>query len=687
MTFGAFVKEKRGGKNLSLREVAARIGVDPAYLSRVEGGKVRPSEHLIAQLAPILGCSADDLALMAGQLPQRVRSALERSGAAPADAVRELTTLYATESLQVPHSPKIEAKRRVRRLQTVPKITQAKPPSTDYRNKIFLTDSRDMRELPDDSVGLIVTSPPYFNIKDYAKDGRQEKQHSDSHAQQIGDIANFDSFIQELIIIWKECFRTLKPNGKMVINVPLMPMLKAEFTTHDNRHIFDLNAAIQNSILNNIPGLYVLDTYIWNRTNPSKKLMFGSYPYPSNFYAQNTIEFVAVYVKEGRAIQPAKTIKEASKLSQEEWVEFTKQIWNFPIPGKGDLAFGTHSALMPEGLAERCIKLFSFVGEIVLDPFAGSGTTLRAAKRLKRDFVGYEIMETYKEIIEKKVGNNTCYKVDRSKPRKFVQAVNHEVDAKMLNHVFHSDFSTLLTKIPDQSIDLICVDPPYNLKKADWDTFNSDKEFFDFTFDWIKQVARTLKPGGGFYIFNTPRNSAYILAYLETLGFTFQNWITWNKKDGFTATKKKFLPEQETILYVAKPGGDITFNADAIRVPYESTDRIAAAKVKGILKNGKRWFPNEAGRLCPDVWQITSERHSNKEKGKVKSALHPTIKPLALVERMILASSKEGDVILDIFAGSGTTLVAAKKNNRNFIGCDADLASVKIAKSRLRGMA
>lgn len=119
MTFGAFVKEKRGGKNLSLREVAARIGVDPAYLSRVEGGKVRPSEHLIAQLAPILGCSADDLALMAGQLPRSVRSALERSGAEPADAVRELTTLYSTESLEEPQPLTANAKRRGRPSKTV----------------------------------------------------------------------------------------------------------------------------------------------------------------------------------------------------------------------------------------------------------------------------------------------------------------------------------------------------------------------------------------------------------------------------------------------------------------------------------------------------------------------------------------------------------------------------------------
>jgi DNA modification methylase len=564
------------------------------------------------------------------------------------------------------------------------KMAKAKKLDTEYRNKVYLTDSRDMRELPDDSVGLIVTSPPYFNIKDYTKDGRQEKSHSDSNAKQIGDIANFDSFIEELVTVWKECFRTLKPNGKLIINVPLMPMLKAEFTTHENRHIFDLNAAIQNSILKNIPGLFVLDTYIWNRTNPSKKLMFGSYPFPSNFYAQNTIEFVAVYVKEGKAIQPSKEIKEASKLTQEEWVEFTKQIWNFPIPGKGDLAFGTHSALMPEALAERCIRLFSFVGEIVLDPFAGSGTTLRVAKRLDRDYVGYELMDSYQEIINKKVGKNVCVRVERLEPKKISQIRNNQVDSKALNKVFNCDFSTLLKKIPNNSVDLVCVDPPYNLKKAEWDTFSSDEDFFNFTFNWIRQVAPKLKPGGGFYIFNTPRNSAHILHYLESLGFTFQNWITWNKKDGFTSTKKKFLPEQETILFVTKPGGDITFNADSIRVPYESTERIAAAKTKGILKNGKRWFPNEDGRLCPDVWQITSERHSNKQNGKVKTSLHPTVKPLALMERIVLASSNEGDVILDIFAGTGSTLVAAKKNNRNFIGCDADPTFVKLAKSRLK---
>ena len=264
--------------------------------------------------------------------------------------------------------------------------------------------------------------------------------------------------------------------------------------------------------------------------------------------------------------------------------------------------------------------------------------------------------------------------------------VVNQVDAKLVNKVHFSDYSRLLNKLPNNSIDLVCVDPPYNLKKADWDTFATDGEFLDFTFNWIRQVSPKIKPGGGFYIFNTPRNSAHILTYLESLGFIFQNWITWNKKDGFTSTKKKFLPEQETIIYVAKPGGDITFNADEIRVPYESTERIKAAKTKGILKNGKRWFPNEDGRLCPDVWQITSERHSNKENGKVKAAEHPTIKPITLMERIILASSNPGDTVLDIFAGSGSTLVAAKMHNRVFIGCDSSKEFVDLAKKRLKAV-
>lgn len=277
-------------------------------------------------------------------------------------------------------------------------------------NKVFFSDSRNMQEVANDSVHLIITSPPYFNIKDYSKDGYQENEHSEKHHHQIGDIDNYDNYINEMLLVWKECERVLKPNGKLVINTPLMPMLKGEMNTHYNRHIFDLNSDIQQSIIKKTK-LFLMDTYFWSRTNPSKKLMFGSYPYPRNFYAQNTTEFITVYVKDGKPEKATNEQKEKSELTKEQWVEYTKQIWNIPIPGKGDIAFGVHSAIMPEEIPRRLIKLYSFYDDVVLDPFTGSGTTLKVAKELGRKYIGYELMQSYQEIIDKKlksVGENNA---------------------------------------------------------------------------------------------------------------------------------------------------------------------------------------------------------------------------------------------------------------------------------------
>lgn len=274
----------------------------------------------------------------------------------------------------------------------------------DYINKVYFKDARKMTELPDNSVQLIVTSPPYFNIKDYSLDGYQKNKKTQKVSGQIGDIADYQKYIDEMVLVWKECERVLKPNGKLIINTPLMPMLKKNLITHYNRHIFDINSDIEHSVLKKT-SLFLMDVYIWNRTNPSKKLMFGSYPYPRNFYAQNTIEFITVFVKDGIPENNLPTkIKEKSKLSQKEWVEFTKQIWNIPIPGKGDLAFGEHSAIMPEEIVRRCVRLFTYVGDVVLDPFAGSGTTLKVAKELERNYVGYEISKSYEDVIKLKLG-------------------------------------------------------------------------------------------------------------------------------------------------------------------------------------------------------------------------------------------------------------------------------------------
>ncbi|KAA6506445.1 DUF1887 family protein [Helicobacter pylori] len=219
-------------------------------------------------------------------------------------------------------------------------------------NKVFYHSSTNMNEVPDNSVDLIITSPPYFNIKDYAKNGTQDLQHSAQHVEDLGALEKYEDYLLGLLKVWLECYRTLKPNGKLCINVPLMPMLKKVLNTHYNRHIFDLHADIQHSILHDLnntlenrPKMFLLDVYIWKRANPTKRLMFGSYPYPRNFYAQNTIEFIGVFVKDGKPKQPTEEQKEQSQLTQEEWVEFTKQIWEIPIPNKNDIAFGKHAAL------------------------------------------------------------------------------------------------------------------------------------------------------------------------------------------------------------------------------------------------------------------------------------------------------------------------------------------------------
>jgi modification methylase len=547
-------------------------------------------------------------------------------------------------------------------------------------NQVFIGDSRDMSIIPDESVHLVVTSPPYFSIKDYSKDGYQAKAHSERESGQLGDIGQFDEFIRQLLDVWRECERVLVPNGKLIINTPLVPMLKSEMNTHENRHIFDLNAEIQTSILNGLSDIHLLDTYIWDRTNPTKKLMFGSYPHPSNFYAQNTIEFVTVYVKRGKSRKVDAAVKARSKLTQQQWVEYTKQVWNIPIPNKSDIAFGVHSALMPEEIARRCIALYSFVDDTVLDPFTGSGTTLKVAKEMDRKFIGFELVASYSDTINAKIGSKVCIKVPK---RIAVERSEISFPSNLRNKVVQQEALAYLSKIPSNSVQLICTDPPYNLDKADWDTWPTDGEFLSFTKIWLNEAFRVLQPGGRIFVFNTPRNTAHILVHAELHGMKFENWITWDKRDGFAPSKRRFVSAQESILFLSKPGRKMPFNADLVRVPYDSKSRIEAAKTKGIIKNGKRWYPNALGKLCTDVWHFASARHSLKVNGRTVKSIHPTEKPIEMIERIVLAASNEGDLVLDIFLGTGTTAVAAKRLGRDFAGCDIDATYVSLAKKRL----
>ncbi len=253
-----------------------------------------------------------------------------------------------------------------------------------------------------------------------------------------------------------------------------------------------------------------------------------------------------------------------------------------------------------------------------------------------------------------------------------------------LDHIYQMDVIDFLNKLDNESLDLAIVDPPYNMSKDKWDTFNSEKDYFDFTYKWLNLMIRKMKKSGSFYLFNTPYNSAIILYYLKQYeDIYFKNWITWYKKDGFSSTRKKYVNNQETILFYSLNENKYTFNSDDVRQPYLSTSRIEAAKTKGILKNGKRWFPNEQGRLCTDVWEITSQRHLQKQNGKILKQEHPTPKPIEMIERMILASSNDNDIVLDLFSGTGTTSYVAKKLKRRYIGCELQSEYIEIINKRL----
>jgi len=123
-----------------------------------------------------------------------------------------------------------------------------------------------MAEVNDESITLIVTSPPYWNVKDYSLDGYQQLKLTDKLVDQIGDISDYEQYLAALTEIWKECERVLKPNGKLCINVPLMPILKRQRNTHHTRDIVNINSGIQNEIFHKT-RLYLMDVFIWNRQN------------------------------------------------------------------------------------------------------------------------------------------------------------------------------------------------------------------------------------------------------------------------------------------------------------------------------------------------------------------------------------------------------------------------------------
>ena len=259
---------------------------------------------------------------------------------------------------------------------------------------IVCGDSRNiLEEIPSDSVRLVVTSPPYWDLVDYGV------------PNQIGQ-SSYDEYIEDLLTVWKQCERVLSPNGKICVNTPIVPVPKSRTPNIHTRELKNLNSDIEHSILKNTK-LRRYSLYIWQKQTTEK--MFGSYPYPPNIYENNTIEFLNVFVKPGPPKRPPEGIKEPNRLSQEEWMDLTRQIW-WMYPE--DVARnGIHLAPFPELLPARFIKMYTFgaveecgfSGDIVLDPFGGVGTTAVAAKTLGRRYISVDVSPEFSNIAGERV--------------------------------------------------------------------------------------------------------------------------------------------------------------------------------------------------------------------------------------------------------------------------------------------
>jgi site-specific DNA-methyltransferase (adenine-specific) len=257
--------------------------------------------------------------------------------------------------------------------------------------KLILGDSRDMSKVPDNSVQLIVTSPPYYDLKAY--------EGAANAGDQIGSPIDFASYTESLNQVWAECVRVLAPDGKIAINI--MPIFLSGKENGFERRSTKIMLTEIERFMEKTGEMFTFALYIWDKRKIVRFSSFGSYPYPPNIFATMPYEWIIVFSKRGKRLPVDKAIKEASKLSTVEWQSWAvNSIWEMnPAKAKKE----GHPAPFPEELPRRLIKLYSFVGDTVLDPFMGTGTTLQAAINLDRNSIGYEVSEEYMKLAETKV--------------------------------------------------------------------------------------------------------------------------------------------------------------------------------------------------------------------------------------------------------------------------------------------
>src|SRR4030042_2254137 len=240
-------------------------------------------------------------------------------------------------------------------------------------HKIIIADSRSMPELADESVHLVITSPPYWQLKDYDKSG------------QIGFHDSYEEYINHLNLVWVECRRVLHKGCRLCVNIGDQFARAAYYGRYKvipiRTEIIKCCEAI---------GFDYMGAVIWRKATTCNTTggatIMGSYPYPRNGVIKIDYEFILLFKKPGSPPKADKKAKEQSKLTVDQWNRYFSGHWNFP--GEKQVK---HLAMFPEELPGRLILMFSFVGATALDQVLGSGTTSLAAKKVQSHSIGYAI--------------------------------------------------------------------------------------------------------------------------------------------------------------------------------------------------------------------------------------------------------------------------------------------------------
>ena len=286
-------------------------------------------------------------------------------------------------------------------------------------HRIIFGDSRSLNQIEDKSVQLIITSPPYWQLKDYGTD------------DQIGFNDSYEDYINNLNLVWKECDRVLADGCRLCINIGDQFARSVYYGRYKVIPIRTEIIRFCESL-----GMDYMGAIIWQKTTTMNTsgggAIMGSFPYPRNGILKMDYEFILLFKKLGNAPKPTKEQKEQSVMTKEEWGQYFSSHWNF----NGVKQTG-HIAMFPEELPKRLIKMFSFVGETVFDPFVGSGTTSLAAKNLGRNSIGYEINKEFAPLIKEKLCSNQLVLEDESRVVFCEDKKGKSCSFEQLPYVFH----------------------------------------------------------------------------------------------------------------------------------------------------------------------------------------------------------------------------------------------------------